>query len=82
MDSNLYTRFHKFRDSVGVPVSKIAELTGIEPHKLYRFSSGQGDLRNDDAVALHIYLKSGTPRLENMTLAELDEAYQKGKINP
>ena len=57
MASNLYSRLQRFRDEIGVPVLKIAEFTGIEEHKLYRFTSGTGDLRNDDAVSLHKYLE-------------------------
>lgn len=54
--SNLRKEFQSFREYTGIPIVKISEHTKIDVQKLYRFSSGDGDLRNDDAVNLHNYL--------------------------
>lgn len=58
--SNLLVEFTHFRDKTGIPITKISEHTGIDVQKLYRFSSDNGDLRNDDAVKLYKYLQQQT----------------------
>lgn len=55
--SELLRRFHELRDRLPIPIVKIAEQTGIEVNKLYRFNSGDGDLRNDDAINLNDWIK-------------------------
>ena len=55
--SKLFDNFDKFRDKFGVPIIKVSEETGIRRDRLYRFSAGNGDLRNDDAIKLNNYLK-------------------------
>ena len=55
--SKLYKKFDRFREEFGVPIIKVSEETGIQKDRLYRFSAGNGDLRNDDAINLNEYLK-------------------------
>lgn len=62
--SNLYKKFDNFRNKYGVPIIKVSEETGIRKDRLYRFSAGNGDLRNDDAVTLNEYLNQFTKSYE------------------
>ena len=55
--SKLYKKLDQFRDKYGIPIIKVSEETGIRRDRLYRFTAGNGDLRNDDAIKLHEYLK-------------------------
>ena len=54
--SKLYKKLDQFRDKYGIPIIKVSEETGIRRDRLYRFTAGNGDLRNDDAIKLHEYL--------------------------
>ena len=55
--SKLFKKLDQFRDKYGIPIIKVSEETGIRRDRLYRFTAGNGDLRNDDAIKLHEYLK-------------------------
>ncbi len=57
MERSLRQRFEQFRDEIGIPINKVSEHISVDVTKLYNFSAGSG-LKDDDAIALHEYLKS------------------------
>lgn len=69
--SKLLNRLQAYRERTRVPVIKIAEDTKIDSQRLYRFSSGNGSLRDDDAIKLHGYLNE-----KSYHLAEAIECIQ------
>lgn len=63
--SKLLKQFRDFREQNPIPIIKIAEQANIDAQKLYRFNTGDGDLRNDDVIALYEYMNKRTITTEN-----------------